>query len=100
MALPNTDHLFWLRHDKERFEAERTRLIDEHIQSLPESHQLAARAMQDRIDAARQVMADDEFLQWMVRETAELSANLSDQFAYIGHVADCMQKRLTDGSVG
>jgi hypothetical protein len=100
MTIPSVDHLFWLRHDPDRFEAERNRLISDYIKSLPEENRTAAYAMQCKIDAARMTMSSDELLQWMVREAAELNANLSDQFSFIGHKAADMKKTLNAGSAG
>lgn len=99
MSLPSVDHLFWLRHDEDRFEVERSRLISDFIKSMPEEHRMAAYAMQCKIDAARLTMSSDELLQWMVREFAELQANMMDQFAFIGHKVADIKKQL-DGASG
>jgi len=100
MAIPSVDHLFWLRHDTDKFEAERNRLISEYIKSVPEEHRVAAYAMQCKIDVARMTLSCDELLVWMVSEAAELGANLDDQFAFIGHKAADMKKTLSAGSAG
>ncbi len=92
--IPNLDHLFWLRHDKERFEQERNRLVTEYIKSVPEEHRAAAYAMQCKIDLARMTLSPEEFLKWMQREMAELGENLADQFAFIGHKAQDIKAQL------
>lgn len=95
--IPKTDHLFWLRHDVERFEAERNRIISEYIRALPEEKRAAAYAMQLKIDEARLRLSDEDLLKWMVAEAAELQANLVDQFNYVAHKAEEL-KKLVDGA--
>lgn len=92
--LPNTDHLFWLRHDADRFEAERTRLISEYIATVPEEHRASVQAFQSRIDAARSSMTPDQFLVWMQKEVRELTENMSDQFLAITHKAQDIKRAL------
>lgn len=93
--LPTTDHLFWLRHDKEAFEAERNRLISDYIKSLPEHQRVAAHAMQCKIDLARQTLSPDEFLKWMQQETAEMARNMNDLFLAVQHRAQDIKNALS-----
>lgn len=92
--IPNLDHLFWLRHDHERFETERSRIISDYISTLPEKHRSSAHAMQRKIDEARARLSDEELLQWMVHEAGELAANLDDLFLHIRHSADGVRRQL------
>lgn len=92
--LPNVDHLFWLRHDEDRFEAERNRIISEYISSIPEPHRNAAYAFQLKIDEARMRLSQDEFLKWMQQEARELAENLSDQFLAVQHKAQDIKNAL------
>jgi hypothetical protein len=85
MTLPSVEHLFWLRHDPERFEWARNALISDYIKSLPEDRRHAAYAMQCKIDVARMKLSPEEFLVWMQREAVELGDNLADQFSFIKH---------------
>ena len=97
--LPNIDHLFWLRHDKALFEAERNRIISTYIKSLPEERRTAAYAMQCKIDVARMQLSDEELLKWMANEARELTENLTNQLSFVGHkVADI--KRQLDALSG
>ena len=92
--LPNTDHLFWLRHDTDRFEAERARLISEYIATVPEEHRASVQAFQNKIDAARSTMSQDQFLTFLQQESRELAENLSDQFLAITHKAQDIKREL------
>ena len=92
--LPNTDHLFWLRHDTDRFEAERTRLISEYIATVPEEHRASVQAFQNKIDAARSTMSQDQFLTFLQQESRELAENLSDQFLASTHKAQDIKREL------
>lgn len=76
----NVDHLFWLRHDPQRFEAARLEVIENYISSLPVEAQPAAREFQARVDEARARLGQDEFLKWMQEEAAALSEELSSKF--------------------
>ena len=96
MDLPSVEHLFWLRHDEIRFEAERSRLISEYINSLPEERRRSAYLMQLKIDEARVKLSDDELLAWMVREATELQENLADQFNAIRNTATRLKRSLDD----
>lgn len=60
------------------FEAERARLIYEHIQSLPPEKRAVAYEFQQRIDRARMLMEPQEFLVWMAQQANELAQNMSD----------------------
>ena len=90
--LPNIDHLYLLRNDPDRFEAERNKVISAYIKSLPEERRNAAYAMQCKIDVARQKMSQEEFLRWMSNEAYEISMNIEDQFNFIGHKAEELKK--------
>jgi len=92
--IPDIEHLYALRHDEDRFEAERNRIISTYIKSLPEERRHAAYAMQCRVDLARMTMTQGDLLKWMIAEAAELQANLSDQFGFIGHKAGDIKKAL------
>ena len=92
--IPSTEHLFWLRHDPAKFEAARAALINEYLESVPAEHQESARAMQDKIDAARATMSSEQLLKWMQGELRELGENLADQFGFIAHKAQDIKSTL------
>lgn len=96
--LPGVAHLFWLRHDEVRFEAERSKLISDYISSLPEERRAAAWAMQQKIDQARKTLSGDKLLAWMVGEAVELQANVVDQFNHIHSTVKDLKKSLDDVS--
>jgi len=93
MSIPSVEHLFWFRHDPDKFEAERAKVIKEFLDSVPAEHRSAALAMQLKIDLMREKLSPDELLKWMVQEAAELTANLQDQFAFIGHKAADLKRQ-------
>lgn len=64
--------------DGEAFEAERARLIEQHLAALPERQQKAARALQGRVDEARGSLEPPEFARWLANEANEQAENLID----------------------
>jgi hypothetical protein len=68
------------------FEAERSRLIMEHIQSLPEDKRKVAYLEQLQIDHARITMSPEAFMTWLGERMRENLANLGDQMLALTRV--------------
>ena len=80
--------LFELSGDAVAFEAERSAIIEEMLASIPEKHREKCRALQSELDAARNKMNSDQFMQFLIMRVQENIADMLDQFRAIQAIAE------------
>lgn len=85
------DRLASLRNDPIAFENERSKLIDEMFDAMPQEKQIKYRALQNELDHLRKTMGSEAFLAELFRRMGE---NISD----IGDQANTIQVILEKGS--
>jgi Skp family chaperone for outer membrane proteins len=73
------DKMAALANDPVAFEAERERLIQAHLDSVPEEHVVKITKLQDELDAKRKSMTSERFLVHLGERMRENLENLSDQ---------------------
>jgi hypothetical protein len=73
------DKMAALAKDPAAFEAERERLIQAHLDGLPEEHIVKCTKLQDELDAKRKVVSPEQFLLHLGERMRENLEDLSDQ---------------------
>lgn len=68
------------------FEAERARILNEHIAQVPLEHRENAQALQDQLDLDRKSMSSLEFLESLTFQMRENMDNICDQFQVIASI--------------
>lgn len=82
------EKLFGLSGDPVAFEAERSAMIEEMLNSVPEQHREKCRALQAEIDAARGRMSPEKFMSYLGMRIRENLADLTDQLQAVQAIAE------------
>lgn len=82
------EKLFGLSEDRAAFEAERSAMIEEMLNSIPEQHREKCRALQAEIDAARSRMSPEKFMGYLGMRIQENMADLTDQLQAVQAIAE------------
>lgn len=82
------EKLFGLSEDRATFEAERSAMIEEMLNSIPDQHREKCRALQAEIDAARGRMSPEKFMSYLGMRIQENLADLTDQLQAVQAIAE------------
>lgn len=82
------EKLFGLSGNPAAFEAERSAMIEEMLNSVPEQHREKCRALQAELDAARDRMSPEKFMGYLGVRIQENLADLTDQLQAVQAIAE------------
>lgn len=82
------EKLFELSGNPAAFEAERSAVIEEMLNSIPEQHREKCEALQAEIDAARGRMSPEKFMGYLGMRIQENLADLTDQLQAVQAIAE------------
>lgn len=82
------EKLFGLSEDRDALEAERSAMIEEMLNSIPEQHREKCRTLQAEIDAARSCMSPEKFMGYLGMRIQENLADLTDQLQAVQAIAE------------